>query len=283
MKIVATVFSYGSGGAGGIFAPSLFIGGMVGGAIGDLDITMLGHPIETRGAFALVGMGAVFAGIVRAPITSVLIIFEMTGSYALILPLMIANMISYVVARRWRQQTVYEALLEQDGIDLSSRLNMDVLQTLQVREIMIAGRSFVAAERKTTIKELVQKSRTATWQDVYPVLDPSGKIVGVIAREDAQAVVQQTDISSLVNAFDLMRPPITLRPEDSLRTAFEVLLANAIREAPVIDHEGKIVGFVDEAEIVSAYLVATSGKPPLPGVALIDGPRTVRDTPDTDR
>lgn len=118
LKLAATVFSYSSGGAGGIFAPALFIGGMLGGAVGYLDIAVFHHPAEDLGAFALVGMGATFAGIVRAPITSVLIIFEMTGSYGLILPLMIANMTAYGMAKHWRPTPIYEALLEQDGIKL---------------------------------------------------------------------------------------------------------------------------------------------------------------------
>jgi chloride channel protein, CIC family len=118
LKLAATVCSYSSGGVGGIFAPSLFIGGMLGGAVGYLDVTVLHHSNDSIGAFALVGMGAVFAGIIRAPMTSVLIIFEMTGSYGLILPLMIANMTAYGVARRWRNTPVYEALLLQDGITL---------------------------------------------------------------------------------------------------------------------------------------------------------------------
>ncbi|HEX3346462.1 MAG TPA: chloride channel protein, partial [Polyangiaceae bacterium] len=121
MKLAATVFSYGSGGAGGIFAPALFIGGMLGGAIGTLDSTLLGHTGEPIGAFALVGMGAVFAGIIRAPMTSVLIIIEMTSGYSLILPLMIANMTAYILARQWRPTPIYEALLEQDGVHLGSR------------------------------------------------------------------------------------------------------------------------------------------------------------------
>jgi len=118
LKGAATVFSYSSGGVGGIFAPALFLGGMLGGALGYADVALFHHPPEVIGAFALVGMGATFAGIIRAPITSVLIIFEMTGSYGLILPLMIANMSAYMLARHWRHLTVYEALLVQDGVML---------------------------------------------------------------------------------------------------------------------------------------------------------------------
>ncbi len=118
LKLAATVTSYSSGGAGGIFAPALFMGGMLGGAVGYLDVTVFHHPADSIGAFAVVGMGAVFAGIVRAPMTSVLIIFEMTRGYGLVLPLMIANMSAFALARHWRKTPVYDALLEQDGIHL---------------------------------------------------------------------------------------------------------------------------------------------------------------------
>lgn len=121
LKLAATVTSYSSGGAGGIFAPALFMGGMLGGAVGYLDVTVFHHPADSIGAFAVVGMGAVFAGIVRAPMTSVLIIFEMTHGYGLVLPLMIANMSAFALARHWRHSPIYEALLEQDGIFLDQR------------------------------------------------------------------------------------------------------------------------------------------------------------------
>ena len=118
LKLAATVSSYSSGGSGGIFAPSLFMGAMLGGSVGYLDVTIFHHPADSIGAFAVVGMGAVFAGIVRAPMTSILIVFEMTGGYGLVLPLMIANMIAFALARRWRPIPVYDALLLQDGIEL---------------------------------------------------------------------------------------------------------------------------------------------------------------------
>ena len=118
LKLLATVCSYSSGGSGGIFAPSLFMGAMLGGCVGYLDVTVFHHSTDAIGAFAIVGMGAVFAGIVRAPMTSVLIVFEMTGGYGLVLPLMIANMSAFALARRWRPMPVYDALLAQDGIFL---------------------------------------------------------------------------------------------------------------------------------------------------------------------
>src|SRR5215813_13967215 len=138
-KLAATVFCYGSGGAGGIFAPALFIGGMVGGSFGFLDKALFHHAGNELGSFALVGMGAVFAGIIRAPITSVLIIFEMTGSYDLILPLMIANMTAYALARHAQPVPIYEALLLQDNIHLPHRGRLShALEQLRVGSAMTA-------------------------------------------------------------------------------------------------------------------------------------------------
>jgi CIC family chloride channel protein len=119
LKLAATVTSYSSGGAGGVFAPALFMGGMLGGVVGYIDVAVFHHPADSIGAFAVVGMGAVFAGVIRAPMTSVLIIFEMTGGYGLVLPLMIASMSAFALARHWRHTPLYEALLAQDGIVLS--------------------------------------------------------------------------------------------------------------------------------------------------------------------
>jgi len=125
LKLASTVCSYASGGSGGIFAPALFMGAMLGGAVGYLDVIVFHHSMDSIGAFAVVGMGAVFAGIVRAPMTSVLIIFEMTGGYGLILPLMIANISAFALARHWRHVPIYEALLAQDGIYLPETRPLD--------------------------------------------------------------------------------------------------------------------------------------------------------------
>jgi CIC family chloride channel protein len=122
LKLASTVCSYSSGGSGGIFAPALFMGAMLGGSVGYLDVMVFHHSTDAIGAFAVVGMGAVFAGIVRAPMTSILIVFEMTGGYGLVLPLMIANMSAFALARYWRRVPIYEALLAQDGIELPHRI-----------------------------------------------------------------------------------------------------------------------------------------------------------------
>jgi CIC family chloride channel protein len=118
MKLIATVISYSSGNAGGIFAPSLYLGAMVGGAVGTLVHRYATFPTGAPGAYALVGMGALFAGIIRAPMTSVFMIFEITQDYQILVPLMVANLLSFVISRRYQPTPVYHALLEQDGVCL---------------------------------------------------------------------------------------------------------------------------------------------------------------------
>src|SRR3984885_9297747 len=116
MKLFATVVSYSSGNAGGIFAPSLFLGAMAGGAVGHVIQTYAPFPTGGPGAYALVGMGALFAGIIRAPMTSVVMIFELTQDYQILVPLMIANMLAFAVSKRYQPVPIYHALLEPSGI-----------------------------------------------------------------------------------------------------------------------------------------------------------------------
>ena len=167
-KLVATVLSYSSGGAGGIFAPSLFIGAMLGGAFGVLDVKLLGHAHAEVGAFALVGMGAVFAGIIRAPITSVLIIIEMTGGYGLTLPLMISNMMAYGVARHLRPTPIYEALLEQDGIQLHAKKPaVDAIDGISIDRVKLDPGRYVTFTPSAAAAQLRSLPRSVHQISVY--------------------------------------------------------------------------------------------------------------------
>lgn len=201
MKLAATVFSYSSGMAGGIFAPSLFLGGMVGGAVGRLDVALFGHEQAAVGAFALVGMGAVFAGIIRAPITSVLIIYEMTGNYRLILPLMTANMIAFAISRHIRPVAIYEALLAQDGVHLPhGKPIAHVLDLLTVGDAMIEPPGATASVNRTLTfsadrplhEALVAMERTGCYE-VLVIDVASDEVVGLltvtgIIRAQARAI-----------------------------------------------------------------------------------------------
>jgi CIC family chloride channel protein len=252
MKLAATVLSYSSGGAGGIFAPSLFIGAMAGGAMGALDMAIFHHPASSMGAFAVVGMGAVFAGIIRAPITSVLIIIEMTGGYSLILPLMIANMLAYGIARHYRPTPIYEALLEQDGIHLHPRgVSPDGITLAQAALQPRPGRSF---EPATGIRDLTRAVQEAGRQEVFPVID-GDRLAGIIALEDLE-LASEPHLDGVANAADIMRPPLAVRLDTDLRSAFELMRSNGLRELPVTDPQGRVVGLVDESSIAHAHMSA---------------------------
>jgi CIC family chloride channel protein len=261
LKLGATIFSYSSGGAGGIFAPALFVGGMAGGAVGALDVALFHHAPQSVGAFALVGMGAVFAGAVRAPITSVLIIVEMTGGYSLILPLMIANMLAYGLARHYRPTPIYEALLAQDGVTLRHRPLADALEGVPLGDVPLDTSPHVAFTPATPRAELIQALAANGRQELFPVL-AEGRLAGMITLSDLVSLASEPHLEGASSARDVMRPPIALGTGDDLRAAFEAMLAEGVRELPATDRDGRIVGYVDETSIAHAYLRARrAGRP----------------------
>jgi len=249
LKLVATVFSYSSGGAGGIFAPSLFVGGMLGGVIGYFDVNVLSHSGSELGAFALVGMGAVFAGVVRAPITSILIIFEMTGSYGLILPLMIANMTSYVIAKRYRPTPIYEALLEQDDIYLphaSGRVS-HFLEKIRVSDAMTTEVITLSPEMTAgDALEHIQDLQLTT----FPVVDEFDRCVGSVTEMRIRRTVASSDEGALV--AEVSDRPISVFPDHLLDRALYRMNDARVRQLAVVerDEPHRFVGIVTMADII---------------------------------
>src|SRR5271168_2135348 len=146
LKLIAVTTSYATGNAGGIFGPSSFIGAMLGGTVGTVAHHFFPAYTAAPGAYALVGMGAVFAGVVRTPMTSVLMIFEMTQDYAVIVPLMIANLVSLFIASRLQHEPIYEGLAMQDGIHLPKAETRQRYGQRQVITVMQSANYFLPAE-----------------------------------------------------------------------------------------------------------------------------------------
>ena len=249
MKLVSTVFSYSSGGAGGIFAPALFIGAMLGGMFGFLDVNVLNHPNSQIGAFALVGMGAVFAGIIRAPMTSVLIIFEMTGSYGLILPLMIANMTAYGLAKRFRPVPIYEALLEQDGIFLPHRDNKPThaLEKIKVSEAMTTDVAALSAE--TTVAAALEKTAALKFS-MFPVVDENLHCVGTITKARLARNRAEKDGTQIIG--EIAEAVKTVYPDYSLSQA--IVRMNQMKVIKIVVEESarpkKLLGILTMSDIV---------------------------------
>ncbi len=254
-KLVATVFSYASGGAGGIFAPSLFMGAMLGGAFGALDVYLFGHPHSEVGSFALVGMGAVFAGVVRAPITSVLIIIEMTAGYGLTLPLMISNMVAYGVARQLRPTPIYEALLEQDGVQLRPKKPQgDAIDRLTIGRIKLDPDPHAVFAPTEHVARVLEVGEAAGRQDVFPVVDAADRLVGIITLDDVTLLAAEPDLDGLIRATDVMQPAVALGQGELATRALELMLAMGVRELPVVDAEQRVLGFIDEAEVAREFM-----------------------------
>lgn len=215
VKLVATVVSYCSGNAGGIFAPSLFIGAMTGGAIGTLVGRVAPFPTGEPGAYALVGMGALFAGIIRAPMTSVFMVFEITQDYQIIVPLMVANLLSFAISRRYQPIPVYEALLRQDGIHLpSSTLREPAGWT--AGDVMRAAPAFVPADMP--VDAAWEAAREEGW--TASLVGDSERLRGVITLDQLAAAREAgrgaADVASMLDG-----PMVHVHPDHPLEVVLE--------------------------------------------------------------
>ena len=250
-KLAATVVSYSSGSSGGIFGPSLYIGGMVGGAVGLLTQFALGGRHIQPEAFALVGMGAVFAGVVRAPVTSIIMIFEMTNNYSIILPLMIANITSYVVAIELSPKPIYDALLTQDGIRLPQEeqqaLRQIPVSDAMTKEVVTVNDGISVNEAFQYVQELPER------RHAYPVVDGAGRLVGLFTLNDlkrALAVDRGGDRLSEVISKDLE----LAHPDQTLDAAMIKLGRKGVSQLPVVSRKdaSKLLGIITLHDIAEA-------------------------------
>ncbi|MGF7183293.1 chloride channel protein [Tunturiibacter psychrotolerans] len=177
-KLVATIVSYSSGNAGGIFAPSLYLGAMAGGAVGVLMHRFAPFPTGDPGAYALVGMGTLFAGIVRAPMTSVFMIFELTQDYQVLVPLMVANMISYLISKRYQPVPLYRALLEQDDVHLPEPGTGSVNGVWRARDVMTRDFTLVSPDSSVQSASGIASQTNA---ESFPV-GSDGIYLGLVTR-----------------------------------------------------------------------------------------------------
>jgi len=253
LKLFAVTTSYASGNAGGIFGPSLFIGAMLGGTVGTVAHHLFPTYTATPGAYALVGMGAVFAGIVRAPMTSVLMIFEMTQDYAVIVPLMIANLVSLFIASRLQHEPIYEALAVQDGIHLPTSETRQRHGRRQVMRVMQNADLLLPSE--ITVREaweLVHSGEARTW-----LLTDRRGVVGVITLAKLERELAEGADKKLAELVDALAFP-HVHPDHGLDLALERMGANQIDILPVVNRADvhKLEGIVNLRDVLHAYGVS---------------------------
>ena len=253
LKLLAVTTSYASGNAGGIFGPSLFIGAMLGGAVGTGAHHLFPAYTATPGAYALVGMGAVFAGIVRAPMTSVLMIFEMTQDYAVIVPLMIANLVSLFISSRLQRQPIYEALAVQDGIHLpTAEARQQHGQRRVVRVLRPATESLPA---DITVQEALQRVRASKFR-TWLITNQRG-VVGLISLSALERAAREDDTRKLNVMVDPLIFP-HVHADQGLDLALDRMGSNHVEILPVVSRADvhKLEGIVTLRDVLDSYGVS---------------------------
>jgi CIC family chloride channel protein len=251
LKLIGVTTSYASGNAGGIFGPSLFLGAMLGGAIGTVAHHLLPGYTATPGAYALVGMGALFAGIIRAPMTSVLMIFEMTRDYAVIVPLMIANLTSFFISSRFQKQPIYEALAHQDGIHLPSRSTRDEPNKRTVAQVMRKSLEIFPAEMR--VQDVIEQTHASKLR-AWPVAEKD-YFLGMLTRETLGcAFVDGRKEQPLKDLVETLQVP-HLHTDHPLHLALERMSTYHLDVLPVVHRADihKLEGVVTLQDVLNAY------------------------------
>lgn len=250
LKIVATATCYASGNAGGIFGPSLFIGATIGGTVGSIAHLLLPGMTANPGAYALVGMGAAFAGIVRTPLTSVLMIFEMTRDYSIIVPLMIANLIAFFVSYQFQRQPIYEALAHQEGVFLPTGESRDHLARTHLSDILEPATTIDA---RTTLNEAVRQIGHSTL-NAWPVTS-DGRLMGLLKSPHLGG---SPGVKTALELAEMDYPYV--HPDQPLSIALERMGQDHVNVLPVVSRADirRLLGVVTLPAILDAYGVGVA-------------------------
>ena len=250
LKIVATLLSFVSGTPGGMFAPTLFIGAMLGAAVGGAEHALLPHFTASPGTYALVGMGVLFAGFLRAPMTSVFMVLEVSGNYSIILPVLVANTFAYLISRGLQPNAIFDVLTRQDGLDLPSMEEQREEGILRVEDAMqpVSGPVLSAEE---TVDQALREADSAGADNLVVRLSPEGwsSITKAELRTMADAEIGGATVSSLLND---RRIPY-LHPDHPLETALRYVERWPV--VPVVSRAdfGKLEGVISQRDVLERY------------------------------
>jgi len=253
-KVVATSLTIGSGGSGGVFAPSLFLGAMVGGVVGMIAHALFPEIALHPGAYALVGMGAVVAGATHAPITAILIIFELTQDYGLIVPLMGACIISTLITTRISRENIYTLKLLRRGVNLMAGREVNVLRALHVRDVMAEGAATLAPQ--TQLGAMMDLATTEAPDYMY-VVDEQQRLTGIIGGAQMRSILLEANtLRDLVVAADLASSDVPLvTPEQDLDVVMRIFGGKNREELPVVDTVAgrHFLGTISRGDLLEAY------------------------------
>lgn len=253
-KIFTTSFSIGSGGSGGVFGPSIVIGGAMGGVVGKMFHLIMPGVVTEPGAFVIVGMAGFFTAVSNAPISTIIFVSEMTNSYHLLLPSLLVCSISYLAARKW---TIYKK-------QVKSRVNspahageffIDILQAIRVNDLMHLVKKVDVIPRDMTFGDF-RKFFSETMQHYFPVVDQFNRLVGIFSSTDIRAILFTRGIGNLVVMNDVATFDIILTtPSEDLNTVLQKFTVKNIDSLPVVGDEdhGILIGMLNRREVISYY------------------------------
>ncbi len=250
-KLITTAITLGSGGSGGALFPSMFIGACLGGSLGSVFHGIFPALTAGSGAYAIVGMGAVFAGANQAPITAMLMLFEMTQDYRIILPIMLCCGISTLLYRLISKESINTIRLARRGIHLRRRWDLNTMRSVLVHDAMSAKVDTVRIDATVdTLIQLLQQTRHGG----FPVVDEDGHLSGMITLEDIRGVDAGNRLTTQVREV-MTRDPVTVTPVDTLEDASRKMGLREIGRLPVVDGEDmqRVVGIITRSDIINAY------------------------------
>jgi len=260
-KLFATSFTLGSGGSGGIFSPSLFMGAMLGGCIGTLYAKIFPGLGILPGAYALAGMGAVFAGATRAPITAVLVVFEMTNDYKIILPMMTAVVSATLISYAFGEETIYTKKLLRRGIRLGEDESKNILSTITVAQVMTKNVDTLSENIK--LKEIIGYFHKNV-HNGFVVVNDAGELSGLITYPELKSTLPLlAELGDVLTAKEIMRTsPPTASLEETLDLISERLRFKDIDRLPVVDEANhlKVIGIISRHDILATYASASEGR-----------------------
>jgi CIC family chloride channel protein len=253
VKILATSITIGSGGSGGIFAPSLFLGAMAGAFFGAVVHQLFPGMTASPGAYSLVGMGAVVSATTHGPLTAILILFEMTGNYKIILPLMLSCIVATIFARQLMKDSIYTLKLARRGIDIREGKEVNVLKSMFVKDVM--NRDVETIGEGSALEEMTDKISKSKFNS-FPVLNAENKLAGILSFNDYSEAIFDEDLKGLVVARDLASENVvTVSVDDDLYTALGKISRKDFSTLPVVspDDPAELVGIVTRRDIIGAY------------------------------
>lgn len=254
MKSIATAITLGSGGAGGVFAPALFIGAVAGGAFGAVAHYLLPEYTASSGAYATIGIGAFLAASTHAPMTAMFLLFEMTGNYLIIVPIMLTSIMATVTATKFYHDSIDTVDFTREGIDIHEGREVAILKSIRVGKALTEEIDFIS--ETANINQLLELFAMAKDSFYFPVINHTGMMVGVVSMQDVKTILHDEEqrVCFLVGAI-CSHDVISMTPDDNLYEAMHLFDVKGLDEIPVVESKEDpwVLGMIKRKDVITAY------------------------------